>query len=100
MFLGGISGYFLGEYIGSTIWTNPDSDISLELMNDDMAMWRSFERKWLIANFIEMQTTKDAIIFGTNNISMIGDDPLQMCNCLFSKKLETTLQRYLKKTQD
>ena len=99
MLLGGISGYFVGEYIGSNIWTDPDSDLAQELINDDMAMWESFERKMLIATLIEMQTTKDAVIFGTNNIAMIGDDPMQLCQCGFSKKLESTLQQYLKKTQ-
>lgn len=98
--IGSITGYLVGKWAGSNYKTSPDSDLAIELMSKDMDMWKRAEHLRLKATLMEIQTTSDAHMFGYNNVGILGNDPIIMCNCEFSTKVKDELQLLIKQKID
>ena len=98
--IGSVTGYLIGKWIGSNFRTSPESDLALEILNDDMEMWKKAEHIRLKASLMEIQTTRDATLFGYNNVGIVGNDPVNMCNCSFGNRVKDELQALIKRKED
>lgn len=96
LLIGSLSGYFVGEWIGKNFRTSPGSPLSNRLLSEDMVMWQRAEHLRLKATLMEIQTTKNALLFGRKNVGLTGNDPVMLCNCNFSKLVEQKLQYLLR----
>ena len=78
--LGTISGYWAGNWVASHYDTTCKSDIVAELLRDPATL-RAFELTYLTISIKELETTEDAIIWGTELVNKTPweADPVYSC---------------------
>jgi len=76
-FLGGISGYLLGKWLGSHIGVGCDSQLATMLLENEQE-WRSIENTYMYFSLLGMKWRGRPLLFGKDarNMNPVGQDPL------------------------
>ncbi len=87
--VGGVSGYLLGKWLGSNYATGCDSQLALEILEDENE-WRRVEQTYMLFSLLGMKWRGRPVLFGESamNVNPVGQDPLFEIDSPLKKNLD------------